>query len=179
MSVSVAIVQTTLALRDLLIGALRRDTGWTLAGGLPRVSTLPHGKPDQGSGERLNLAVVAVEASRAMAVRPGGAGVAAYDLRFLITAHVFQPLHSELLIGAALQALVDSPVIQVAQAGKGGESALEAAINSAQGIDETTAVRLTVRAAAANEYSGLRLPALVVDAAPIVAQAAAGTGLLR
>ena len=132
MSASVAIAQTTLALCEMLQTSLRRDAGWRLTGTTARVTSLPHGKPDTGSGARLNVALIAV-APGPLPPQMHGAPPppAGYDMRFLVTAHVFSDLHSELLIGGALQALYGNPVLMPAppdtpvddplkQAGAGG-----------------------------------------------------------
>jgi hypothetical protein len=99
-SVSLALAQTTLLLRDLLLQSLRRDPGWVLTGGTPRITSLPHGKSDKGIGDRLNLALISALPSAVVA--NAAAAMPSFDLRYLVTAHVFTTLRVELLLGMVL-----------------------------------------------------------------------------
>ena len=178
MSASIAIARTALALRDLLIAALRNDPGWQLVHEAPRITTLPHGKPDQGSGQRLNLALVGVSYDRE-ARNDAPTGTMALELRFLITAHVFLQLHSELLIGAALQAIHDAPLLSLSNAPLSSDTPLERELKAAGSIGDGATVRLVVDAASHGDFAGLRLPALLVCVGPLmVARGNGGSGLL-
>ena len=179
MSVSLGIARTTLALRDLLLGALRNDPGWQLVHSPPRVTTLPHGKPDQGSGERLNVALVSVAANKtAKNAEPGGAPALFLDLGFLITAHVFQPLHSELMMGAALQAIDATPLLDLAAPALPIDTPLEAEIKASSSAAKQL-VRLLVEASLPGDFTALRLPALLIRAGPLaIARDNGGNSLL-
>jgi len=169
MTVAIAFAQTTIALREMLQTALRLDTGWRMTGGAPRVTILPHGKPDKGSGERLNLAMVAASPSRQFHnPSPAAQGdVLAYDLRYLISVHVLFPLHAELLIGAALQALQATPVL--IRPAVVGDDPLDTDIMAGEGLAADFPPRLTVEVAEARSFDILRVPALLVHVSPVVA----------
>lgn len=173
MSVAIAFAQTTLALREVLQTALRLDTGWRMTGGAPRVTVLPHGKPDKGSGERLNLGMVAASPNRQFRNQlPDAHGDVAppmaFDLRYLITVHVLFPLHAELLIGAALQMLQSTPVLLVPPL-IASDDPLEAGIMAGIGLAADHLPRLTVEVAEAGSFDILRVPALLVHVSPVVA----------
>lgn len=172
MTVAVAFAQTTIALRDLLQSALRLDAGWRLTGGAPRITTLPHGKPDKGSGERLNLGLVAAGPGLELRNQPlpapaEGAHLLAYDLRYLITVHVLLPLHAEILIGVALEALNMTPVLKVGPTTP-NDDAFEASIMAGQGVVPGHSPHLTVEVAEARSFDILRVPALLVRVSPVV-----------
>ena len=177
MTAAIAFAQTTLALRDVLQTAMRLDLGWRLTGGAPRVTTLPHGKPDKGSGERLNLALVAASISTTARNLPPPIGeqVLAFDLRYLITAHVLFPLHSELLIGGALQALHANPVLTVAPPVPPSADAFEDSIAHGQGVAAGHPVHISVEPAEAKSFDILRVPALLIRVGPVIVSAAAET----
>lgn len=163
MSLSLAFAQTTLLLRDTLLHGLRRDNGWTMTGDTPRVTMLPHGKPDKGTGERLNLALVSALPS------PSQHGVEpSYDLRYLITAHVFVTLHVELLLGMVLQTIADNSVLGGAPAAN--VEPIEAALAAGNGRADVTS-RLSIGNIAGLRLEPLRLPAVLIDVSPVVATA--------
>ena len=169
MSVSLALAQTTLLLRDLLLQSLRRDPGWVLTGGTPRITTLPHGKPDKGIGDRLNLALVSALPSAVVAnavVANAAAAMPSFDLRYLVTAHVFTTLHVELLLGMVLQAVADSPVLGASQAANA--EPIEAELMAGTGRAATPS-RLSIGDIAGLRLEPLRLPALIIDVSPVVA----------
>lgn len=170
MSVSLVLAQTTIALRNVLQTALRLDAGWRETGGEPRITTLPHGKPDKGSGERVNLALVSVAPSRHLrneaSAPPGGDAPLLLDLRYLVSVHVLYPLHAELMIGAALEALLDSPVL--GQPALTDDDPLEVAINEAAAPMSVTPPRISVEAAEARSFDVLRVPALLIHVSPVI-----------
>lgn len=172
MSVALAFAQTTIALREVLQTALRLDAGWRSTGGATRVTVLPHGKPDKGSGERLNLAMVAASPIATLRNRPPEPGEAAlpqaFDLRYLITVHVLFPLHAELLIGATLDALHASPVL-VAPSGLILDDPLEAAVMASGTFATDQPPRVTVEVAEARSFDILRVPALLLHVSPVIA----------
>jgi hypothetical protein len=175
---AIAFAQTTLALRDVLQTAMRLDLGWRLTGGAPRVTTLPHGKPDKGSGERLNLGLVAASLSstgrNTPEPRPETAAdrPLAFDLRYLVTAHVLFPLHAELLIGGALQALDANPVLTVAPPLVPSADPFEDSIYHGQGIAPGHPIHISVEPAEAKSFDILRVPALLIRVGPVVVSAA-------
>lgn len=161
MSLSLAFAQTTLLLRDMLLHGLRRDTGWTATGGTPRVTMLPHGKPDKGTGDRLNLALISALPSLAEhSVSPS------YDLRYLVTAHVFVTLHVELMLGMVLQTIADSPVLGGAPAAN--VESIETALSVGSGRAEIIS-RLSIGNIAGLHLEPLRLPAVIIDVSPVAA----------
>ncbi|TRW17768.1 Pvc16 family protein [Glacieibacterium frigidum] len=170
MSVSIAFAQTSMALRDILQNALRLDTGWRETGGAPRVTTLPHGKPDKGSGERLNLGLISAAPNARLRNEsvdtPSGRVPLVFDLRYLITVHVLFPLHAELLIGAALEALLDNPVLTGPPVPD--EDPLETAIMDVAGPMADNRPRLIVEVAEARSFDALRVPALLVHVSPVI-----------
>lgn len=170
MSVSIAFTQTTMALRDVLQNALRLDAGWRETGGAPRITTLPHGKPDKGSGERLNLALVSAAPSthlRNEAIgAPAGRARLSFDLRYLVSVHVLFPLHAELLIGAALEALLDNPILTGPPVPD--EDPLETAIMNVAGPMAEDRPRVSVEVAEARSFDVLRVPALLVHVRPVI-----------
>lgn len=163
MSVSLALAQTTLLVRDLLLQSLRRDAGWHLTGGTPRITTLPHGKPDKGTGDRLNLALISALPSAASGQTHA---TPSFDLRYLVTAHVFVTLHVELLLGMVLQAVAENPVLGGAQ--PANADPIEAALMAGTGRADTPS-RLSIGDIAGLRLEPLRLPALIIAVAPVVA----------
>ncbi len=178
MTASIAIAQTTLALCDMLQTSLRRDAGWRLTGVTARVTSLPHGKPDTGSGPRLNVALISVAPAPAVDQMPGGAAAQTYTMRFLVTAHVFSALHSELLIGGALSALSGSPVLPVARPSAAGDDPLGRAVLDTAGRDTTTHARLGVEGVDNLISTEIRLPALVITVSNVVAAPEVAESLL-
>lgn len=169
MSASIALAQTTLALCDLLQSSLRRDAGWRLTGSTARVTSLPHGKPDSGSGARLNVGLISVSPAARPDADHATPAPAAYDMRFLVTAHVFSALHSELLIGGALDSLSGNPILPVALPSSAGDDALGRAVLDAAGRDTTTHARLSVAAVDDLVSTDIRLPALIITVLNVVA----------
>ena len=179
MSASIAIAQTTLALCDMLQSSLRRDSGWRLTGSTARVTSLPHGKPDTGSGARLNVALVAVTPSPMLPqVHGAPPPPASYDMRFLVTAHVFSALHSELLIGGALQALYGNPVLGFASLEAAHDDPLMLAVLEAPGRAPDSHARLSVEAVDEKMPGDLRLPALIITVSNVVTMPEVAASLL-
>lgn len=174
MSVSLALAQTTLLLRDLLLQSLRRDAGWALTGGTPRVTMLPHGKPDKGIGDRLNLALISAlpsaSARNRLALSIDRHDAPVFELRYLVTAHVFVTLHVELLLGMVLQTVADMPILGTAP--PCNVEPIEAGLMAGSGRADVPS-HLTVGDIGGLRLEPLRLPALIIDVSPVVAAAAA------
>lgn len=163
MPLSLAFAQTTLLLRDLLLHGLRTDSGWTVTGGTPRVTMLPHGKPDKGNGDRLNIALISALPSQSR--HDEGA---AFDLRYLVTAHVFMTLHVELLLGMVLQTVTDNPVL--GDSPLGHVESIEASLTAGSGRADVPS-RLSLVDIVGLRLEPLRLPAIVIEVTPVVATA--------
>ena len=123
---------------------------------------LPHGKPDKGTGERLNLALIsALPSASKHGVEP------AYDLRYLVTAHVFVTLHNELLLGMVIQTVTHGPVLGGVPAAN--VEPIEPALMAASGRADVIS-RLSIGNVAALRLEPLRLPAVIIEVSPVVAK---------
>jgi|GEM_PF-4297717 len=76
------------------------------------------------------------------------------------------PLHSQLLIGAALHAVVENPVLRMPAQPRADDDELESALKRV--ADPIPAgLRLNARPVAPGELSFVRLPALSIRAGPL------------
>lgn len=163
MSLSIALATVTLALRDMLSDALDRDPGWDLTG-LPSTIAVQH---FGSGGSGLVLSLIGVETvATAMQTRQLRGQVQTYELSFVVLAETDVALHSQLLIGAALNAISVTPVLRMPAAPRIGDDELEHALKLA--ADQVpSGIRLTAKPVAPGELAFVRLPALSIRAGPL------------
>lgn len=163
MSLSIALATVTLALRDMLSDALGSDPGWALTG-LPTTIAVQHFGIG-GSGLVLSLIGVDTVAT-AMQTRQMRGAAQTYELNFVVLAETDVALHSQLLIGAALNAIAVTPVLRMPAPPRPGDDDLERALKAAA-APVAAGVRLSARPVAPGELSFVRLPALSIRAGPL------------
>ncbi|QXQ08185.1 hypothetical protein KX816_09550 [Sphingosinicellaceae bacterium] len=167
MSLSIAVGQVTLALRDMLFDALVADPGWQLTGLPAAVQVQPYSVI---SGQGLTLWMVGIDpdasAANAAPARRARETTVPYEVTLLLTAESDLPLFAHLMIGVAVEALSKSPLLPMPPEARPTDRAIEAAIKVASGA-AATPLRLIVEAVKPAEFAFARLPALMVRAGPL------------
>ena len=118
MSSALALASVTAVLKDLLENGLAASGVTTRIGGDTTVSALPPDQVASGPDERaqLNLFLYHLSPHTALRHRPGnGHGGLALELHYLLTAYGARDLQAEILLGHALQALQQNPVLDPAR----------------------------------------------------------------
>lgn len=118
MSSALALASVTAVLKDLLENGLAASGVTTRIGGDTTVSALPPDQIASGPDERaqLNLFLYHLTPHTSLRNRPGqGHGGLALELHYLLTAYGARDLQAEILLGHALQALQQSPVLEPAR----------------------------------------------------------------
>ena len=170
MSLSIAVAQATLALRDKLLDALAEDQGWLLTGLPPAVQVQPY-SVIAGQGLTLWLVSVAPDTQTAQALRPAPARARRtsqpYELTLLVTAESDMPLFAHLMVSAALDALTSSPVLQLPPPPRPTDRDIERNLKAGPGA-ASAPLKLIIEPVKPSEFSFARLPALMIRAGPLM-----------
>ena len=167
MSLSLAVGQVTLGLRDMLFDALVADPGWQLTGLPAAVQVQPYSVI---SGQGLTLWMVGIaqdpSAANALPARRVREAAIPYEVTLLLTAESDLPLFAHLMIGVAVEALARSPLLPMPPIARPADRDIEAAIKVAPGASAAP-LRLIAEAVKPGEFAFARLPALIIRAGPL------------